>query len=456
MEFAPKDEAITDLVAKVVNTYARVASAKSLILTYDIDARISALHIVDALRLSQVLNNFVSNALKFTARGHVKVRVELLGCCNDSEELCFSVEDTGIGIAEDIQYRLFQDYNQSNAEVARMYGGTGLGLSICRRLIELMDGKIDLKSASGQGSTFSVILHLPVSTLVKKQDHGEQPCRMDTTPRPTYFSDTQQTIEPIILVVDDHPINRKLMASQLKLLGLSSQTAENGKSALEMWRNGKFALIITDCHMPIMDGYQLTQAIRASEFNEENLHMPILGWSANALPEEVKRCQVIGMDMLLTKPTNMLQLKEALEMWLPSADSDGGNSAAAGHSKMDDTQTPLDSTVLAKFSLNAADKTIVLQDFMKQTQSDFIELEAALEQQNLPACMHITHRMKGASKMVGASELAATCEAMENATSLSTTKNLDVAKAALDRALERLEVCISDEINANRSKNAFD
>lgn len=454
LQLAPIDTSITDLVIKVVNTYARVASAKSLVLTHQIDARINNIHIVDPLRLTQILNNFVSNALKFTSRGHVKVQVELLGRCGDIERLRFSVEDTGIGITEDVQSSLFQDYSQSSAETARMYGGTGLGLSICRRLVELMDGKIELKSELGQGTTFSVTLDLPVSCLVKKEVPNEQ--TLTTASLLSHFSAAAQSNEPTILVVDDHPVNRKLMVSQLNLLGLSCKTAENGQVALEIWRDGKFILIITDCHMPVMDGYQLTQAIRQIEVEEQRHHIPILGWSANALPEESRHCQSVGMNVLLTKPTNMLQLKEALEVWLPPIGSDEGDTAVVLHRKKSSPIEIIDSTVLATFSLTTADITIVLQGFMEQTRSDFNELEAALEQQNLPECMHIAHRMKGASKMVGASELAAACEAAEKFARLSATKDVNAVKELMVSAIERLEVYISETIIAScGDKNDF-
>ena len=443
LQLAPTDASLVELIIKVVNTYARLASAKSLILTYDIDARIASAHLFDPLRLSQVLNNLVSNAIKFTSKGHIKLKAKLLDRYNGSEELCFSVEDTGIGIAEDQKHHLFQDYNQIGIETTRMYGGTGLGLAICRRLIELMDGKVDVKSVLGKGSIFSVILSLPVSDLIIKQDSHNGVNEKVTSFRSEYTSSDRQVKEPNILVVDDHPINRKLMVSQLKLLGLSCKTANNGRTALEMWRNGSFVLIITDCHMPVMDGYQLTQVIRQSELKEERPHIPILGWSANALPEEFRICQSAGMNLLLTKPTRMLQLKEALETWLPSADSDGGSTEPLSDIAKDDSKPPIDSTVLAKFSLDDADELTILQDFMEQTRSDFNELEAALTRQNLPECARIAHRIKGASRMVGATELAAACEAMENAARLCVTEDINEARELLYRALEQLEAHIT-------------
>lgn len=151
------------MLQEVVNTYSRVASSKSLLLWQHADARLAAAHIVDSLRLSQVLNNFVSNALRFTQSGEIELRAELLEQLDSGERIRFSVKDTGIGIAQEVQQHLFQRYRQESADTARMYGGTGLGLSICRRLTDLMDGQLELVSEPGRGSTFSVTFSLPVS-----------------------------------------------------------------------------------------------------------------------------------------------------------------------------------------------------------------------------------------------------------------------------------------------------
>ncbi len=165
LELSPQPASITHLVSGVLRNYAGVASAKSLMLEQHVDARLSPAHIVDPLRLSQVLNNFASNALKFTAKGRIKVRAELLARENNTERVRFSVVDTGIGITEEAQQFLFQNYRQGNVDTARMYGGTGLGLSICRRLAAMMDGEIDLVSAPDQGSTFSITLNLTVAAM---------------------------------------------------------------------------------------------------------------------------------------------------------------------------------------------------------------------------------------------------------------------------------------------------
>lgn len=165
LELAPRPTSIEQLLKDVVNAYSRVASAKSLMLWQHTDSRFNSAYIVDPLRLSQVLNNFVSNAIKFTQAGEIEVRAELLENLDSGDRICFSVKDTGDGIAKDVQEQLFQRYRQGSADTARMYGGTGLGLSICKRLADMMDGQVDLKSEPGHGSVFSITLTLPISGL---------------------------------------------------------------------------------------------------------------------------------------------------------------------------------------------------------------------------------------------------------------------------------------------------
>lgn len=324
LELAPRPTSIQQMLLEVVNTYSRVASAKTLLLLQHADARLNLAYLVDSLRLSQVLNNFVSNAIKFTQHGEIEVRAELVGHLGRSDRIRFSVKDTGKGISRDVQERLFQRYSQESADTARMYGGTGLGLAICRRLAEMMVGQIELASEVGQGSTFSITLDLPISvapTEGVRQTHPEVRQR-DVKPLLANSEDA-----PLVLAVDDNPTNQKLLAHQIRLFGLRAETAENGRVALSMWRDGRYAMVITDCHMPEMDGYELAREIRRIEAAETRQRMPVIAWTANALAEEVESCRTAGMDELLVKPADLMQLRKVLAKWLPLAETKGGPAA---------------------------------------------------------------------------------------------------------------------------------
>lgn len=316
LQLSPQSTSTAKLIDGVVNTYSHVASSKGLVLWHHADPRLSPVHLVDPLRLSQVLNNFVSNAIKFTSKGEVEVRAELLDRQDGFEQVRFSVKDTGVGIAKYAQQRLFQSYGQATADTARMYGGTGLGLSISRRLAELMDGRIELESTPGQGSTFSITLTLPI---IKIEPGESTTARTDVLSIQPIMQDVANA--PTVLVVDDHPINRTLLVDQVEMLGLRAEGAENGESALALWREGRFGLVITDCHMPKMDGYKLTATIRKIEAEEGRPRVPIIAYTGNALSEENERCLAAGMDEVMVKPADLAQLRAILMRWLPEANS---------------------------------------------------------------------------------------------------------------------------------------
>ena len=437
LTLSPRSISIPRLLQEVVNTYSRVASSKSLLLWHHADARLAAAHIVDPLRLSQVLNNFVSNALRFTRSGEIELRAELLERLDSCERIRFSVRDTGIGIDREVQQHLFQRYRQESADTARMYGGTGLGLSICRRLADLMDGQLELVSEPGQGSTFSVTLSLPISAT---------PGDMGMTALPEVTRKHVQPLleegaeAPLVLAVDDHPINRDLLVRQIKLLGLRAETAENGQVALSLWQEERFALVITDCHMPEMDGYVLTQEIRRIEAEKRLTRTPVIAWTANALAEEKERCLNAGMDALLVKPADLSQLKEVLKEWLHLAETDRSEPVAplpAGEGGQ--TQAPIDYVALSRVVPEQADQIQVLRDFQAHLCADRIHLGEMLEQGDHLNGERTAHRMKGSSRMVGATDIGAACAVIEQAVREGKLTEAHLALAGLDAAIERLE-----------------
>ena len=440
LELSPRPTSIQDLLKEVVNTYSRVASAKSLVLWQHVDARLNAAYIVDPLRLTQVLNNFVSNAIKFTQQGEIELRAELVKHLDSSDQVRFTVKDTGIGIAPADQERLFQRYRQESADTARMYGGTGLGLSICRRLAELLDGEIALQSQPGDGSVFSLTLSLPVSGTpgeMLRNTHLEVEQRK-VVPLLEGGDDA-----PLVLAVDDHPINRDLLARQIQLLGLRSETAENGLVALSKWREGSFALVITDCHMPEMDGYELARSIRKAEVDESIARTPVIAWTANALAEEEGRCRDAGMDELRVKPATLAQLRQVLAKWL-SLDESEGKSDIPSTVPPDGQEQPLDHTILAAIVTDSSGHARVLNDFLAHIRDDHTKLSAMSEQGDLAGVESTAHRMKGSCRMVGATAMARACEALEQAARDHNPKAAGIAKAALDQAFERLATFISE------------
>lgn len=430
LELAPRPTSIQNLLQEVVNTYSRVASIRALTLWQHSDVRLGTAYIVDPLRLSQVLNNFVSNAIKFTQSGEVELRAELVERFDNSDRIRFSVKDTGPGIRADVQSQLFQRYRQESADTARMYGGTGLGLAICRLLGDLLDGQIGLQSELGKGSTFSITLTLPVSedpVEVSKAQNLEVRQR-EVTP---IFGEGDAA--PLVLAVDDHPTNRDLLSRQLRMLGLRATTAENGHAALSRWKEGGIALIITDCHMPGMNGYELSREVRRIEAEERLPHTPIIAWTANALAEE-QSSKAAGMDEILLKPANMTQLSSMLRAWLLSA----GESHEHGE---------IDYSKLDAIIADPAAQDKLLEDFLVHIDADRSKLSKAFAQEDRAGVQDTAHRMHGSSRMVGATHLATTCAAIESAAKDGQMAKAAAGRAALDDAIERLRKQLSSSKN---------
>ena len=424
LALSPRSTSIPKLLQESVNTYSRVASAKGLLLKESSDPRLSAAYIVDPLRLSQILNNFVSNAIKFTQHGEIELRAELLNHLESGDRIRISVRDTGIGIPKDVQEKLFQRYRQESADTARMYGGTGLGLSICSRLSDMMDGKIDLESEPGQGSVFSITLVLPISAAPGEVAASHHPEIEQRTVEPLLES---ADYAPKVLAVDDHPINRDLLCRQIRLLGLRAESAENGASALSMWRNDGYAMVITDCHMPEMDGYAFAKEIRMIEKADSLPRIPVIAWTANALAEESERCRQAGMDDLLVKPADMMQLRNVLGKWLNLS----ANKRAP--------DSPIDHQVLKTIVADEVAQMQVLKDFLSHIRSDQEKLLGMFDKGSLEDILNTAHRMKGSSRMVGANHLADACEQVEKAARNDDMEKAETSKVILDDAIAQIE-----------------
>ncbi len=458
LALSPQPVSITMLLARVVNTYARVASASSMILSSEVDPRLSPALLVDPLRLSQVLNNFVSNAIKFSHEGGlIEVRAELIERHEGTEALRISVTDCGIGIAPEVQQRLFQNYGQGSADTARMYGGTGLGLAICRRLVDMMDGRIDLDSAPGRGSTFSITLTLPITQAVQAPVPPSTEVAA-TALAPPLVAGVAAADAPLVLVVDDHPVNRKLLALQLGLLGLRSETAENGAVALARWREGNCALVITDCHMPVLDGYALARAIRVIETEQAGSRTPILAWTANALAEEVGKCRAAGMDEVLVKPVDLEQLKRVLGKWLPAAEAKTAAPAeveppppAPASETAREGGPALDVRVLA--ALVGDDPATLRQfllDFGASAKSIAAELLGACAAGDAAQAGAQAHKLKSAARSVGALALCQWCAELEEAGKAGQSAALASLAQGFKTEMAAVEAVLQDLTNPNQ------
>ncbi len=291
------------LVRNTVSLVSAAAQAKNLEINVTIDDGVPDLLAGDAVRIRQVLLNLLSNSIKFTERGNVRMS---LSADPIAEPECVllraSVSDTGIGIPMEAQERLFQSFSQAETSTTRRYGGTGLGLAISKRLVELMDGEIGFESSLGQGSTFWFTAKLSLGTQVQTAKSGTTEA---VRPRERHSG--------TILVVEDNRINQKVLSHQLINLGYAIEVAENGEEAVAKVKGRRYDLIFMDVQMPVMDGFQATQEIR--RLGENSSSIPIVAVTANAFQSEREKCFSFGMDDYLTKPVDKDRLKETLRRW---------------------------------------------------------------------------------------------------------------------------------------------
>ncbi|MDB5954357.1 MHYT domain-containing protein [Ramlibacter sp.] len=318
LDIRPEPMRLVELVEEIRDAFAANASSKGLLLSSRIDPRISAALMVDGVRVRQILGNLVSNAIKFTHRGEVYLTADLMERAHGRDRVRFYVKDTGIGISADDQQKLFTPYTQADLGSSRRYGGTGLGLAISRRLAELMDGSIDLVSDLGSGTTMILDLTFGIA------DPAMLPPLPDAQPvfAPSLPPEPERAVQhapgtTLVLVVDDHATNRMLLVSQVNALGYAAESASNGAQALELWQTGRFSLVLTDCNMPVMNGYELARAIRTMESGSGPARCPILACTANAMNDEVAHCVEAGMDAYLVKPMDLATLMDELARWLP-------------------------------------------------------------------------------------------------------------------------------------------
>jgi PAS domain S-box-containing protein len=292
-----------ELMRTVVALFEPRAHAKKLDFELKLGAGVETgrTYVGDAVRLRQILANLVSNAVKFTEKGGVKVAVRAQ-VCGERTRLRFRVEDTGIGFDPAAKSRLFQRFEQADGSITRRYGGSGLGLAISRSLAERMGGRLEAWSNPGQGSIFEL-------TLDMEQGQETRITALEPEPVPA----GAVGFAPRILLAEDHPANRKVVELILGSIGVELVCVENGAEAVEACEEEIFDLILMDMQMPVMDGLTAIRAIRAREAVRGRRSQPILALSANALPEHFRASSAAGADGHLTKPISAGVLIEAVQ-----------------------------------------------------------------------------------------------------------------------------------------------
>jgi signal transduction histidine kinase/CheY-like chemotaxis protein len=321
MELEIGDIDLQDHCTKLIKIWSPRAAERGLRLTLAIDPDLPAFIRTDGLRLTQILFNLVSNAVKFTAEGGVAIRVApVTGSAPEAPRLSFSVSDTGPGMAPEVVRRLFRSFEQADASAARKFGGTGLGLAISRSLAEMMGGALTVESVLGLGSTFR--LELPLTPSAQLNEADALPATADDAPPPSVRS---------ILIAEDHPVNRRLISLILEPMGWTLTLAENGSEAVMAANVRPFDVIIMDMQMPVMCGLEATQAIRGGA--GPNAKTPIIALTANAFDDDRAAWMNAGAAAFLTKPIDPARLIAAILQATNDTDAlacenrDGGETA---------------------------------------------------------------------------------------------------------------------------------
>ena len=400
------------LIVETLEMFTRTAADKGIALSSQIvppDGM--AAFYGDSFRLRQILDNLVSNAVKFTDQGEVRVRVEIAAAVNGRHPLRLEVEDTGIGIPPEAQERVFQQFSQADGSTTRQYGGTGLGLAICQRLVELMGGRIGVESTAGKGSCFWVEIALQAAP------DFEGSVTRDAL---TDTSWQQISLQGQVLLVEDNPVNQRMARAMLGNLGLAVEIAEHGEEALALAAEKRFDLILMDCNMPRMDGYRATQQWREHEARQGMPRLPIIAQTANAMESDRQRCFAVGMDDYLAKPFSRKQLAQVLARWLPVV------------AKREEPVTVPDATATPTQEFQALDRKVfaqlaeldpggesglirqILQAYQESTTTLVGQLSRAMAESDAETLRKVAHSLKSSSANVGAVRLSALLAELES------------------------------------------
>lgn len=389
LELRPEPHEITTLTASVVTVFTALARQKNLQLELAVGEPRWVQ--IDGLCYKQILSNLISNAIKYTEQG--SVRVELQSKTSDGWcTLQLVIRDTGIGIAPAEQARLFQPFGQARQPEHIQRSGTGLGLMISRSLCESMGGALLLESEPGHGTCISIEMKLPLASAVES-----------VTPV-ALGSMTGHHRRLRVMIVDDHPTNRLLVSQQLAYLGHDATAAESGSEALALFANTPFEVMITDFNMPGMSGFELTRQYRALELSRGTHRCLILGLTADARQEQVSEGLTAGMDDCLFKPVGLEELERCLCRHMQH---EGQREIEHCMQEIKQSLGPLTGN---QFALMQP----LLSEFVRASDDDLLGLQQAADDAELARFLDYVHRLKGGARIMGAMTLVSVCGEIES------------------------------------------
>jgi len=455
LELECTDFSLRKVVQNSIDILAAKAREAGVTLESNIDPLLPDHFNGDPVRIRQVLLNFLSNAIKFTRHGEIRLRAEAASLGPSAEPrigVRLSVRDTGIGISEEAQERLFQAFIQADSSTTRQFGGTGLGLAICRRLAEAMGGEIGVQSAPGKGSTFWISVPLRPGRAPMAAGPGAMPVppveesAVAQAPAPAALKG--QAPKPLLLA-EDNAINQRVATLVLNKLGYEVEVVDNGAAAVREAATGRYALVLMDCQMPEMDGFEATAAIRRAE-RDSGAHLPIVAMTANAIEGDRERCIAAGMDDYIPKPINAARLRDVLAIWIVSAKAQAAD-AVEPESAPQPSAPLLPAVDMARLNdLFDGDRDAIVELLavfrasMKKIQGS-IAGEVLAHGDKLAELAHEVRGMSGNLGAQGLAELATRCEIAANDGDWA---KVDVLSPALEHEMGRVLAFVEDYINA--------
>ncbi|WGS46980.1 ATP-binding protein [Burkholderia sp. JSH-S8] len=412
VEMAAEPCDVGAMLSSIARVFEGLAQRKNVEFAVDINNPEQLSAFVDPHRFRQLVGNLLSNAVKFTENGHVVLYASITRAGMSQVQVDLTVSDTGIGMTDTQQARLFEQFVQADQSIGLRFGGTGLGLSICRSLVDMMGGKIEVTSEVGIGTAVRVTFEVLVAA-----ESGTR--HLNTAVPPDAF------LGHTVLVVDDHSANRLVLRRQLEYLGFRVEEAEDGVRALDAWWRGSFDVVVTDCLMPDMSGYELAQRLRAKEAQRAGARTLVIGYTANIQRDMLARAHSAGMDMCLLKPLSLATLTAKLAaLELKIRESANCRDAAAGQSVV----TGL-IDVAALSGISAGDTThesALLMTILDANRADLDRLRTAIALNDRTGFVSIVHHIRGAIRLIGAHAAVYACNVAE--TSVQGGDDIPLAK----------------------------
>ncbi len=404
----------------------------------------------DAGRIRQILINLISNSIKFTDFGQVLVNVQAIRANAQNATLRFDVIDTGIGISEETQKKLFEKFTQGDSSTTRKYGGTGLGLAICYRLVKLMGGDIGVKSKEKEGSTFWFTLNLPLCKSEDAVDNAEH----QIASKAITLSNNH------ILVGEDNSINQAMITQMLEMIGCTVDIACNGQETIDMLKKNDYDLVLMDCMMPKINGYDAARLIRKMDGDKKNII--IIALTANALQGDRQECLNAGMNDYLSKPLRKQELQATLAKWLTAKPAIADNTTNSGTQKekedgaihISELSDIIDISLLNSFlDIVGDDAANILHKHCEDAKNYIKNIKKAAFEKNYTEMHNAAHPLKSSSRYIGAIEVMKIAQEIEEA-GRSGNGDISLLRSLIER-LESEQKLVIKYINKNFTRRLY-